>query len=516
MTAEKKYNENNASGVSRATFVAFLTGIALRIFFFPFSSNGGGDALARASRTAVWLAHPERGLDYLPWLPLHFWLMGGFGWLIGNVDLASRLLSLICGVASLWPFYWLAKGLFDDEAATLSLIVFSFYTIHIGYSATSTSETPYVFCLLMGLAGFFAYLRTGRLARLAGAGIALTCGAAMRWEAWVFILLMGLVLIGWPTRIFRRDFWTSGKLFPLLLFGMTAGLWPLGWVLYSWSVGANPFYYVTYNHHWVSQQLAIIPHSRLYNLLLQPGTVVLSLSIFGTLAALLGLWFSIRDGRGRVFSGLLAAFASIQFYQMLSGGLMWLARYTIGVGTLLAVVSGYGFKSLTNSRLLRSGLVSRMVKILFVVMALHLVTIVVLSILPFAYRDKFRSISPLMQFSTATEDVGTFIRQRIASSDRIIIDNYNDDAIFLAGASGLSLLADDNGRAFLASHRVSEVQDYFRNMHPRYVVYSPDGTLRPYLPLPPTCTTSVVLFGAEFRCVFHNQTYQIYEVNYRK
>src|SRR5215831_6091321 len=76
------------------------SGVALRIISYFASSNAGGDAWAREILTADWLQHPSLQMNFGPWLPLHFWLMGGLATLLGgNVKLAGPLLSLITGIA---------------------------------------------------------------------------------------------------------------------------------------------------------------------------------------------------------------------------------------------------------------------------------------------------------------------------------------------------------------------------------------------------------------------------------
>jgi hypothetical protein len=78
----------------------------LRIIFFYFSQNNGGDAFARVAVTAKWLLHPGSSLNFggNNWLPLHFWLMGLIAQVVPNVLLACRSLSLVAGLISLWLF----------------------------------------------------------------------------------------------------------------------------------------------------------------------------------------------------------------------------------------------------------------------------------------------------------------------------------------------------------------------------------------------------------------------------
>src|SRR6267378_3714330 len=139
-------------------------GCALRVAFFFFSQKNGGDAFARAALTASWLQHPSLNLDFggPRWPPLHFWLMALVAQAVPDVLLAGRLLSLIAGLISLWLVWKLASRLYGDSAATLSLAIFAFYSLHIGYSTTSSSEETFVAFVLGGLVGVFSFRDSGK------------------------------------------------------------------------------------------------------------------------------------------------------------------------------------------------------------------------------------------------------------------------------------------------------------------------------------------------------------------
>ena len=147
--------------------IVFALAILLRLISFSFSSNTGGDAWAREGITATWLQHPSLQLTFGPWLPFHFWLMGGFATILGgNVRVAGRLLSLLAGTVSLFVFYKLVRTVFDDGAAQLGLVVFSLCSLDIAYSATSSSEVVYILFVILGLLGYFQLPSIGQTANL--------------------------------------------------------------------------------------------------------------------------------------------------------------------------------------------------------------------------------------------------------------------------------------------------------------------------------------------------------------
>ena len=117
-----------------------------------------------------------------------------------------------------------------------------------------------------------------------------------------------------------------------------------------------------------------------------------------------------------------------------------------------------------------------------------------------------------MQFPVRIEQIAGFLRPRMGPEDRIIIDNFNDEAPAIAAAMNLPILAEDQGKAFFASHRVSEAKSYLVTKHPRYLIYSPQGSLHTQLKLPDRCgSQEVFLSQFSFKCIYEDDIYSIYE-----
>ena len=499
--------------LSRAAWWILGAGTLLRILFFLLSDNNGTDALARVALTADWIAHPKLQFVYGDWLPLHFWLMGGLAVILGNIEFACRLLSLVTGVASLWFVWKIARGNFSENAANFSLLVFALYSIHIGYSTTSSSEAPYLLFELSGLLCFFIYERSGLLRWLILSGICLTAGAAIRYEAWVLMFAVGLVLLGPPWKIAQRSFWEPKHLSACALFGATAGSWPIFWMSYSWLRWKQPLHFVVMNHVNVANTLAANPTSDLYRIAIFPSALLLTLSPLAFAAAFYALWLAVREPPGRQIACLVVILALVQFYQINSGGVMAFARYTITLGTLLAILSGYGFEqaalrwSLLRVRLFNTVVVA--------VLVLNVTGILMLSEMHWRFTEKFGSVSPRVRFPHYIKDLGDNLRGRMGPADALIIDNYNVQSNIVAAAAGLPIMTD---RVFMVSAEDpsslrSHLRTFVETKHPKYLVYSDRGTLHPYLPLPTGCVSiPVTRLGMEFRCVFSNEVYSLYEV----
>ncbi len=415
----------------------------------------------------------------------------------------------ISSLAILWKF---AKIIYGESSATLSLFVFSLYSLHIGYSTTSSSEVPYLFFMLAGLLGFFAYRESGSLASLCLGAIVLGISAGMRYEAWICIFALFLILLFFPSRHLTGEFWQSGHVREVFVFGALAGAWPLLWMIYQWKAFAKPLYGVTMNYSWVAQQVQVEHHSALYHLALLPGVILLTLSPFVVAAGLYGLALGLRQPPGREFALVLLMIAAVLTCQIISGGLLSLARYTITVGTLLAIASGRGLEGIAHRLPQRRERQFRAAIALLLV--LNLGAILTLSEMPQRFSDKFSAISPRLHFPRRIESLRQYLKPRLNPDDAVIIDDYNVESNIIAAAIGLPLMTRD--RAFLASSQpVSDLPGYMNRRHPRYLIYSARGVLAPYLPLPATCPASPVgLNDIDFQCVFANDIYSVYSLGY--
>jgi Dolichyl-phosphate-mannose-protein mannosyltransferase len=497
--------------ISPAVWWTLSAGAFLRILFFFLGENNGGDALARVAMTAEWLQHPGLRLDFEPWLPLHFWLMAGMATLVHNPELGSRLLSLVLGICSLAILWTLAKIVYGETSATFSLLIFSLYGLHIGYSTTSSSEVPYLFFILAGLLGFFIYRSSGSLAALGLGAIALGVSGGIRYEAWVCIFAAFAILSFFPSAHLKGGFWQSGHVSEVSVLGALAGAWPLFWVIYQWRTFGKPLYGVTMNYSWVAEQVQVEHHSSAYHLALIPGVITLTLTPLIVAAGLYGLALGLRQPLGREFALIFLIMAAALAYQIISGGLLPLARYTITVGTLLVIASGHGLDRVAHLVPQCRGLPCRVA--ITVLLVLNLAGILALSESRLPVSDKFSAISPRLRFPRRVEEVSQYLKPRLKENEAVAIDDYNTESNILASAIGLPLVAREC--TFLASVRpLSEFPEYMEHHQPLYLIYSDKGVFRNAFPLPHHCAAPVAtLNGLSFECLFANDVYRIYYVS---
>jgi hypothetical protein len=495
----------------RETGWLLAIGCGLRVGFFFFSQNNGGDAFARATVTANWLQHPSFNLDFggPRWPPVHFWLMALIAQIVPNVVLACRLLSLAAGLVSIWLFWKLVSLLYGDSAATISLAVFAFYSLHIAYSTTSSSEETFVAFVLGGLFGVFSFRASGNYGALVAGGLSFTAAAAIRFEAWILIFALGLIfLLGEESRRFLH----SGYWKALLVYGITSGAWPVFWTAHSWFMTGHPFYGLTDNRASIPAQLAVNrAHDLFYELALSPGVILLTLTPVAVAGTLYTLWLSLRERRKLDFAFLVVFFALFQFTTIAMHGTLALARYTLMLGTFCAALGGYSLKEL-GKRIFGTRR-DFALAVLIVVLAANLGLIVGLSEYRGPFEDKFRSVSPLMQFPVHVEEIGKILRPRMKPGDHILIDSYNDESNILGIVIGLPLIANDRA-LFVSDRNETDPFPYLNSQQPSFAILSEQGMLGARLALPKDCSFSFFLRNMEFRCIFANDVYRIYEIQY--
>lgn len=507
-TSERGDNEANLAKWA-AGFI--LAGILLRILFIFLATNNGGDALSRAAITAKWLQHPNLSLDFADpnWPPVHFWLMAGLSLLVRNVELGCRLLSLLFGAFSVWVIWRLAREIYGEGAALLSLVLFAFYSLQIAYSTTSSSEATYLGLLLAAMLCFFLYRHTDNLRWLAVAGLLLSIDAGIRYEAWVFIFMMSLLLVFISG---KNKFASVRHVQSLLVFGLTAGLWPVFWMIHEWRTYGNPLFALSNNYASIPEQLAVNPaHAGLYQVILVPGVILLTLTPLVFLGGFYALLLAIREARTREIALLAVGFGLFQFRTIATGGSLAMARYTLTDGILLTLLAGYGLLRLLQKWPVCS--YAHCVWLTTAIIAINLLVIIGCSAKKNRFTDKFRSVSPLLQYPTRIDDIGHFLRPRLNASDAVVIDDYNTDSNIVASAIGLPLLSGDRG--FLASRdNPAEVWNYIDSRHPQYLILANKGILKPYFALPLGFSGQVQFRGVEFKLLYQGEVYQVYKLSY--
>src|SRR5206468_12151706 len=132
---------------------------------------------------------------------------------------------------------------------------------------------------------------------------------------------------------------------------------------------------------------------------------------------------------------------------ILSRGLLALARYSLTLGTMLAVIAGYGLERICNELAPRKIRFAQVAVI--VILFTNLGLVFLMAEWPNRYREKFASVSPRLQYPKRVSEVGQFLRVHMRPKDGVVIDDYNVESNIVMEAARMPLLP--GNRAYLAS-----------------------------------------------------------------
>ncbi len=489
--------------------VAWLcAGALLRVLFLCLSDNAGGDAGAHVSAAAAWLSHPSAKFVFGTYPPGHFWLIGLVSLVVHNVLWAGRLLSLVCGIASLYVVWRIARLCYGPSCALLSLAIFTLYSLHIGYSTTSSAEVPYLFFLLAGTYLFLSSLqaRSNQIRRLFLSGLLFSISESIRFEAWVFCAAIAVTAgFAWMVSLRRQGV----EVVPFGGWVLAAGLWPAFMMAYCRHFFGDPMYLVHQNRLRVLESLKTV--SVAHQFAVMPLAILASVSAPAVLAGLAGEFSSLSlfSAETFVLAGATLLFAAVEGYEIATGGLLALARYTITLGTMLCIMSGAGLEwaiekwMAQHAALLRRGFVA--------LAGLNCLLLACASFYSNPLANELASVSPRLRYPRHIAEVATYLRRHMKPEDRVVFDDYKVESNIVSDASGLPILLGD--RAYLASRKNEiSVAEYIAKEHPRFLVYSDQGTLRQSLDLGHGCLGAQRIDGIVFRCAYSGQVYRVYEL----
>ena len=229
-----------------ASGLAIVLAIALRLALFPFAENKHGDAPMRALIAERMVLEPASAAvprTYCQFGPLHTTLMRPFIAADARASRSSRYLSLLAGIAVLFPFLAFARRLVGEPGAALATFALALSPLHIQASTTAASEALYLLLWVCALERLLAALAApGRLRTFAVAGLLASLAAVTRYDAW-----LALPVVALATLIFGRQGNDRRALLPgLAVFALCAASLPLAWLAWGARVGGDPFFFAHY------------------------------------------------------------------------------------------------------------------------------------------------------------------------------------------------------------------------------------------------------------------------------
>jgi hypothetical protein len=179
-----------ADRAEQAILLPLLTAAAflIRLVVLATTVEVTADNQVRALMADYWARAP-----HIPgpsvWPPGYMILAGLFRLLFEDPFLSSRILNLILGTLTVPVLYLLVRRLYGSGAAFFSAALLAVLPLHVGLSATSLSETSFIFFTLAGVWLLFRSVAAGRRAILPWA-LSLVClslAGMIRYEAWLLV-----------------------------------------------------------------------------------------------------------------------------------------------------------------------------------------------------------------------------------------------------------------------------------------------------------------------------------------
>jgi hypothetical protein len=227
----------------RNAAVAIGLAIVLRLALFPFAENKHGDAPMRALVAERMVLEPASAavpLTYCQFGPLHTTLMRPFLALDPLAPRSSRILSLLAGIAVLFPFFAFARRLVGPPGAELATFALAVSPLHLQASTTAASESLYLLLWVCSLERLLAALDARRLRNFALAGLLASLAAVTRYDAWLalpIVVLAALIFVAQDRR---------SLLAGLAVFSACAASLPVAWLAWGARAGGDPLFFAHY------------------------------------------------------------------------------------------------------------------------------------------------------------------------------------------------------------------------------------------------------------------------------
>ncbi len=229
-----------------------LVAVALLVRFvlLPYASLDANDSATRIWLGWRWADDPHWITNGL-WGPLHFYLIGTVLRFWPDPVWAPMVMHACIGALVPVVVYRLTYELFGSHrSATAAGLVFAFYPAAIAVSLGARVETP--FLLLFGI-GLIALVRAwradGEMRHAVFAGLAITLASMLRYEAWILMPFLALLLISHPGRA--------------AAFLATAMIHPVIWMIGSYLEFGNLLFSITTTSSYVEDATAHAPETQL-------------------------------------------------------------------------------------------------------------------------------------------------------------------------------------------------------------------------------------------------------------
>ena len=338
-----------------------------RLLLFFLNENYYGDAVARTDLAVRWAAHPHWISSWadgtFQFGPLQIYLVGAMLKAWSSPEDAGRLVSLFFGIGAVVPLFLLSRRLFGWKAGLWSGLAFSCWGMHLQMSTTAASESLGLFLALWVFYFVEVALSENRFGALAAAALFLNFACATRYDCWLWIpLIVVLLFLQGTDRIAGAT--------RAILFGLMSSPFPLFWMQGNERASGDslaPLHDIENFHRtWVQDGLSRYGQIgfRLHNLFFWPASALATLTPLVALCGIAGMIYAYRAFPHRRWL-LWMAWIPTAYFTSRGAVLMTfspLARFTVNQVVLLLPFVSYGFvraleKTTTRQRRLAQVLV---------------------------------------------------------------------------------------------------------------------------------------------------------------
>ncbi|HXJ93311.1 MAG TPA: glycosyltransferase family 39 protein [Terriglobia bacterium] len=496
----------------------FLIALAVRLPFVFIAPNNGTDALARFHYALAWLKDPARLPDATTtdaWLPLHIWLLGAVLWL-WNSERSARLLTAFLGAATILPYWGTLRRAFDLRGTLASTLLFALYGFHVAYSVTTSSETPTLFFLTSGVYFWMRFLLDARWAWCVPAAIALSAASLCRFDAWVFMPVLSVLLLdfsrGWASVWSNRSAWLRAT-----CFGLTASAGAVGWMVFSYVRWADPMELPHRTIRLIHSLSPVLRHSLPFRLVVVPVSLLTSLSPLIVVLAALGIFWVL--GRGERAAKSLAVLALTLFAWNYANSVKnetTQARYILMYSWLLIPFAFEGLRRLARLRPRWGG---RRVYVGTVVFFLVWEAGIVFGghYGPEVIADRLSPMSPTLEPHVEIRRLTQWLRGHTGSTDTVVFDEFSfqSDTILQLSGINLSRVFQVRGPAYSSREVLGkEVQKFIRSRHPRFAVCSPYGPIGDLWSLDDREDVDLPALGISLQLEWQAAHWRVYTISY--
>jgi len=438
-----------------------LLSVVLRLAFLPFFEGEEGDWTHRTILAYEWLRHPSLIEGTTPW-PILNYLIPAFAIKVsGELFWSVRVTYLLIALSNIYMLFLLVRELFDERSAVFAALLLAINPYHIRCSLNGAmSEPAYVSFVLLALLLAVRYRETWRVPYLLGAGLAINLATMFRFDAVLWGVIAGYLLLLAPGRILpevtKRSGWSS-----VIILGLLCAVYPILVAVRWQQLYADPLHFFHMAQLNTQQFFEAGRHPRFSPGLYQTFTVVFwPLSSFLILTpivaglAFAGLVYAVVRRKRAELSISYALFSVWLMYSAYRHTILAQFRYTL---ILQALLSAYFWSGIDLVRRRIPSVSPRGVYASCWIVGLATwIGVVAITLMDAGtITRQFQQLSPVQSAPYASRSALLWIREHVAPGERVLVTPEVQSAYF-------SL----NARDLISEGRIE-----------RLSIYRPDGIL---------------------------------------